>query len=92
MIVYPKQIDGLEPSPADDGFLIYFQDTDRVHYLNHIATLVLLLCDGKNSNEDIPKLLQQQYDLPEAPIDDVDALLNQFVDEGLIVLNVTTSA
>jgi len=91
MILYPKQIDGLEPSPADDGFLIYFHGTDRVHYLNHIATLVLLLCDGKNSNEDIPKLLQQQYGLPEAPTDDVDALLNQFVDEGLIVLNATTS-
>jgi hypothetical protein len=49
MADYPKRVDGLEINPAEDGFIIYQPEQDRVHYLNHTAVLVLELCNGKNT-------------------------------------------
>lgn len=83
---YPIQIRGLDIAPADDGFIIYMEDTDRVHYLNHIAGIILLLCNGRNQATGIASLLKQQFELPEPPLSDVATLLAQFVDEGLIVI------
>ena len=84
---YPKQIDGLEPTPAEDGFLIYLNDSDKVHYLNPVATIVLLLCTGEHTINDIAQKLQNQFNLPELPLIDVETILNQFIDEELVQIN-----
>jgi hypothetical protein len=81
----PKQVDGLDLMPVDDGFIIYNSAQDRVHYLNHAAALVLILCDGCNSEDDIRALLQRRFQLPAPPDQDVAQILAQFVDEGLVV-------
>jgi hypothetical protein len=81
----PKQIDGLDLTPVDDGFIIYDPAKDRVHYLNHAAALVLILCDGRNSEDDIRALLQRRFQLPASPDQDVAQILAQFLDEGLVV-------
>lgn len=80
----PKQVDGVDIAPVNDGFIIYDAKKDRVHHLNHTAALVLLLCDGTTTAEELARLVQRQFDLDEAPIREVDALLVQFKDEGLI--------
>lgn len=82
---YSKQVEGLDISPTDDGFVIYEKERDRVHYLNHTANIVLLLCSGGNSASDIAAMLQEHFQLDEPPLDDVESILESFLEEGLIV-------
>lgn len=81
----PKQIDGLDLTPVDDGFIIYQKEFDRVHYLNHTAALVIMLCDGATSVEEMIGLVQQHFEMDEAPEREVRDILVQFLDEGLVV-------
>lgn len=85
MAEYLRQVDGLDLTPVDDGFILYDVERDRVHYLNHAAALVLILCDGHNAAGEIPLLLQRRFDLPEPPEGEIAAVLTQLVDEGLVV-------
>ncbi len=36
-----------------DGFVVYHQPQDQVHYLNRTAAVVLELCDGERDLEEI---------------------------------------
>jgi hypothetical protein len=80
----PKRVDGLEINELPDGYIIYQQDRDRVHYLNRTAVLVFEMCDGAVDADTIPDLLKRAYDLSEAPTAEVEQCLARFVDEGLI--------
>jgi hypothetical protein len=82
----PRQIDGLDLIQVEDGFVIHEEEKDRVHYLNHIAAVVLTMCDGQTSTEEITKQLQDHFGLDESPEKDVADILNRFLDEGLVTL------
>lgn len=81
---YPKRMEGVEITKVTDGYIVYQPDRDRVHYLNHTAVLVLELSSGTLRAGDIPPLIRQAYDLPEAPTAEVAECLNRFAAEGLI--------
>jgi hypothetical protein len=80
----PKLASGIEINKVADGYIVYQAMQDRVHYLNHTATIILELCNGRNSRAEIAELLQTGYELPEPPVDEVTACLAQFSVEGLI--------
>jgi hypothetical protein len=80
----PQQIDGLEVNRMADGYVIYEAGRDRVHYLNHTAVLVLEMCNGRVTADEMPALLKQAYDLAEPPTAEVAACLARLRDEGLI--------
>ena len=80
----PKQSVGLEIEPVEGGYNVYEPGSDRVHYLNFSAALILGLCDGHNSPEDIANHLKQEFELEIAPIEDVIEVLTQFSEEGLL--------
>lgn len=80
----PKLVSGVEINKVADGYIIYQPSRDRVHYLNHTATIVLELCNGKNSPAEIAGLLQSAYELPEPPEAEVAACLQQLTSEGLV--------
>lgn len=80
----PKKIEGLDVEETDDGYMIYEPEKDRVHYLNPSAALILELCTGANTTAAIVELVQQAYGLTEPPVDDVQAVLTQMKDEGLL--------
>jgi Coenzyme PQQ synthesis protein D (PqqD) len=82
---YPKHIDDLDINPADDGYIIYQPDQDRVHYLNPTAVFILELCNGRNSVEEIVELLQQAYGLGEAPEQVVQEAIAKLKAEGLLL-------
>ena len=82
--MHPKQIEGLEVNPVEDGFMIYQPDQDRVHYLNHTAVLVFELCDGRRSPAEIAELVRKAYGLPKRPRKEVDATLAKMHGEGLV--------
>ena len=84
MSEFPRQKPELEIIASDEGFVVRDPARERVHYLNQTGAMVLSLCNGQQSADDIAKLLQGQFDLPEAPLEDVVTLLTQLEEEGLI--------
>jgi hypothetical protein len=80
----PARTPDTEVDEVADGFVVYDPVKDRVHYLNHTAALVLELCTGENTEEQIVRLLQACYDLPEAPSEEIGECVAQLREEGLI--------
>jgi hypothetical protein len=81
----PRQSDDLDITPADDGYIIYQPELDRVHFLNPTAILILELCTGENSPEQIVDLVKQAYGLSDAPVAEVHEGLKQLKAEGLLL-------
>ena len=80
----PKRLDGLDINPAEDGYIIYQPELDRVHYLNATAILILELCNGENSEEDIIDLIRSQYGIEESAAGTVKEALTKLKSEGLV--------
>jgi hypothetical protein len=80
-----QQVARLELVAVDDGFMVYDEDRDRVHYLNSTGALVLVLCNGANTLAEIAAALQAQFALEQAPEQDVAGVLDRLVDEGLVL-------
>ncbi len=81
---FPRQADDVEINEVEDGYIIYQAERDRVHYLNRTAVLILECCTGKNSVEEIEKIVKDAYDLPETPKAEVAECLDNLSEEGLI--------
>lgn len=81
----PKHIEDLDISPADEGYIVYRPELDRVHHLNATAVLVLEFCTGENSPEQIMELVKEAYGLSYSPAEEVTQALQQFQEEGLVV-------
>jgi hypothetical protein len=80
----PRQVHGLEIRPEGDGYIVYQPKQDRAHFLNPTAVLVLELCNGMNSTDEIVNLVKQAYDLPDPPAEGVHQAVTQFMSEGLL--------
>jgi hypothetical protein len=81
---YPQQIDDLDISATEDGYIIYQPERDYIHFLNPTAVLILELCNGKNSQSKIADLVKQAYGLGDAPSEVVRQALMQLTVEGLL--------
>lgn len=81
----PRLAEGIRFEPKEDGFVVRREAQNRVHFLNGTASLVLALSDGTNAVADIAATLQEHYGLREPPLDDVERVLGQLVEEGLVV-------
>ena len=77
-------MDGLDISPAEDGFIIYQPELDRVHFMNATAVLILELCNGKNSEQEIVDLIREGCGLEENPEQTVKQTLEKMKTEGLL--------
>ena len=80
----PKSVDGLDISPAEDGYIIYQPELDRVHFMNATAVLILELCNGRNSEEEIVDLIREECGLEHNPADAVRETLAKMKAEGLL--------
>jgi Coenzyme PQQ synthesis protein D (PqqD) len=83
MSSFRKHAEDLELTAVDDGFIAYDEARDWVHYLNRAAALVFVLCSGRNTSEDIARLIQEQFALDAPPQQEVSEILAQFADQGL---------
>ena len=81
----PRRVPDLEISQIVDGYVVYDPATDRVHYLNHTAAVVIELCDGELTVDRIVDLVQGAWDLPERPVAEVEACVARFEQVGLVV-------
>jgi hypothetical protein len=80
----PVMTEGLEINESDLGVVIFDAGTDRVHHLNNTAALVLELCDGRRSVDEIVSTLAAAFALPEPPIIEIRECLERLRAEGLV--------
>ncbi len=73
----------------DSGWLVYDCERDVVHRLNPTAALILTLCDGNHTVQQIEAaLVLAQNGQPDAdPAAEVQAWLSQAAEDGLIAVN-----
>jgi hypothetical protein len=77
-------VDNLDIHFLDDQFVVYNPGTDRIHYLNGTAALILDLCDGSHSVPEIVMLVKETYSLTVAPEREVDEGLTNLQADGLV--------
>jgi hypothetical protein len=80
----PELAEGLEVNESGDGVVIFDAATDRVHHLNNTAALVLELCDGRRSAEQIAALVGAAFGLESPPLTETHQCLERLADEGLV--------
>jgi hypothetical protein len=83
----PKRLADLDISAAEEGYIISRAGCDRIYFVNPTAALVLELCTGESSVEQIADLVKQAYNLPQAPVEDTRGVLKQLEAEGLLLPN-----
>jgi hypothetical protein len=79
-----KKIEGLECNEVPDGYVIYDEAREKVHFLNLTAAAVLELCDGESDLDTIAAVLQDAFDLPASPTADVAACFVSLLSQGLV--------
>lgn len=79
-----KKIEGLDQNEVPDGYVIYDEASEKVHFLNPTAAAVLELCDGECDLDSIAAVLQDAFDLPVSPKTDVAACLESLLAQGLV--------
>jgi hypothetical protein len=81
---FPERVSGLEVNEVADGYIVHQPDRARVHYLNNTAAIVMELCNGRNAEADLPRLLQLAFELSAPPAVEVEECLTTLRREGLI--------
>jgi hypothetical protein len=60
-------------------------DTGRYYTLNHLGTVIWGHCNGHSTMSDIHAVLCDRFEVsPDRVLDDLVALVNQLVEEGLL--------
>jgi hypothetical protein len=80
----PEPVEGLDVHEVDDGLVVYHADTDRVHYLNPTASVVLTLADGTRTEDELAALVQAAWALDTPPLADVHECVAQLRTEGVL--------
>jgi len=80
-----RQAEGLEITHVPDGWVIYQETSDRVHFLNPTAVLVFELCNGRHTRAEMALILSAAYQLTASPADEVESCLSEMLAESLIV-------
>lgn len=85
MEAHPRSREGLRVFEAEDGYVVYDKERDRVHFLNHTAALVLELCNGRHGRAELAEIVGKAYGLAGPPHEEVTALLERFGEEGMVL-------
>jgi len=80
----PTIADGLDVNETEDGLIVFVPSTDRVHYLNSTASVVLQLCDGSRSPAEIAEGVGELFRLNVPPMSETEDCLERLGREGLI--------
>ena len=77
-----KAVEGFEVTEVPDGFVIYDEANDKVHYLNPTAAIVYAILDGQKTVSVIGEFLRDAYEIDEPP--DLDELFGTLETSGLV--------
>lgn len=77
-----KTIDGVDLNEVPDGYVIYDNDANKVHYLNTTAAIVYQLLDGNQTVDSIAELVKQAFGVDEDV--DVTTSIENLLEANLI--------
>lgn len=80
----PRQLPGADIHEAADGFVVYQAEDGQVHFFNNTALVIFEMCDGEHGIEDIADYVRDAFNLKEAPLQEVEETVSQFVEKGLV--------
>ena len=78
----PEVLSDLELTQVDKDVVVYDSNSKQVHCLEQKAGLVFSRCDGTQTVEEITEGLKAEA--PEMTQDEVEGILNRFLDLGLL--------
>ncbi|MGD0379125.1 MAG: PqqD family peptide modification chaperone [Acidimicrobiales bacterium] len=81
----PKMAEGLDITETDDGLIVYQESTDRVHHLNPTAAVVLGMCDGTHTVEEIARVVGETFAVGEVPQRETEACVEDLTREQLVI-------
>ncbi len=62
----PKRTGRFQERDLEDEYLFFDAEGDRVHVLNETARRIYLLCDGTRTEEEIARVLCEEFEVEEA--------------------------
>ena len=80
----PRRAEGLDVNEVEDGVIVYQESTDRVHHLNPTAAVILELCDGTRTVEDIARAVADLFGLGDTPEQATATCLEELAAERLV--------
>ena len=80
--VTPHPVEGLEVTEVEDGLVVYDPERDRVHYLNAVASVVFVLCDGARERDQVVEASTKIFGSLSAS--DIEACLAQLENERIL--------
>ena len=81
----PRAADGLDVTEAEDGLVVYVEETETVHHLNKTAAVIFGLCDGTLDGQAIADELGTLFSLETTPLTETLDCLAELERNGLIV-------
>ncbi len=75
----------LDVHEVPDGYIVYDNVRDRVHYLNETAAIIFEFCDSKLGPEDVVGRVAKAFDLGPSALAEIRACLDLLLKEGVIV-------
>lgn len=78
------KIPDLDTEQVPDGYVVYQSAREKVFFLNNTAAVILELCDGAHSLDEIAAILKAAYELDELPQEAFQASVSNLISEGLI--------
>jgi len=75
-------VDGMDLNEVPDGYVIYDNDHNMVHYLNSTAAIVYQMSDGKHTIGEIADFVRSAFELKEEV--DVKQSVQDMLEAGLL--------
>ena len=75
----------LDVHEVPDGYIVYDNVRDRVHYLNETAAIIFEFCDSKLELEDVVGRVAKAFDLAPSAHAEIRASLDLLIKEGLVL-------
>jgi hypothetical protein len=75
----------LDVHEVPDGYIVYDNVRDRVHYLNETAAIIFEFCDNKLELEDVVGRVAKAFDLEPSAHAEIRASLDLLIKEGLVL-------
>jgi hypothetical protein len=75
----------LDVHEVPDGYIVYDNARDRVHYLNQTAAIIFELCDSNIEADDVVGRVARAFELGPSAHAEIRACLDLLLKEGLVL-------
>jgi hypothetical protein len=85
MVETLSRAENLDVHEVPDGYVVYDNARDRVHYLNQTAAIIFEFCNSKLEPDDVVGRVAKAFDLGLSAHAEIRAALDLLLKEGLVL-------